>query len=354
MPEKNKSIVIGARNENIDFLRAIGCIAVVILHVNAWCFNVDKLSIGASIGNVLINTLVRFAVPCFMIITGTFIFDNADKYGWRVFYKRAVNKILSPTLYFSVLYVAYTIFKGLLEKENVVNESLAKWVQGIPFGHMWYMYMLIGFYVVVPVLCRIRNNVSRQVWASIGLICLLASAVCFNGNLIAPNWAICWIQYVGYFIIGDICGGGQKSKKNVKCVKYAKILCGLSIALMCIYSLNALNLGLRFNFQPQNILTATFAISLYFIVYNSETIYFPKTIRLIAIQSSNIYFIHGLIVNIVVIIMNRLQWQYKIPICFTIIASIFVLACSYYYGIFHSYCIHLIRKKIMCTPPIIK
>ena len=205
---------VSRRNENIDFLRAIGCIAVVLLHVNAWCFEIEKLNIGIMIVNVLINTLVRFAFPCFMLITCTYIFKNADQHEWKDFYKKAVKKLLLPTLYFSLLYVVYTVLKGLLQKEFLVKDALIKWMQGIPFGHMWYMYMLIGFYIAVPFLCQIRKRMGRTSWAFLGVICILASAISFRGSLIAPNWILCWIQYVGYFIIGDVCGGGGKNQKG--------------------------------------------------------------------------------------------------------------------------------------------
>ena len=110
------------------------------------------------------------------------------------------------------------------------------------------------------------------------------------------------------------------------------------------YSLYVAEQSIRYDFQPQNILTAVFSISIYFIVYNSKTIHLTKRLRLIARQSSNIYYIHGLVINIVVIAMSRFELQYKWPICFTIVSFAFVLLCSYFYGVIHSKCVHFIRK----------
>lgn len=36
---------MGKRDENIEMLRAISCMAVIILHVNAWCFQIENLAI---------------------------------------------------------------------------------------------------------------------------------------------------------------------------------------------------------------------------------------------------------------------------------------------------------------------
>ena len=137
--------------------------------------------------------------------------------------------------------------------------------------------------------------------------------------------------------------GGQKSKKVAK---YAWAGCSLGIVFMFCYSLYMAEQGIRYDFQPQNIFTAVFSISVYLIVYNSETIHLTKRVRLIAKQSSSIYYIHGLVINMVVIAMNRFELQYKWPICFTIITFIFVLLCSYFYGIIHSKFAHFIRKKV--------
>lgn len=78
---------MGKRDENIEMLRVISCMAVVILHVNAWCFQIENLAIHLRNVNVIINTVVRFAVPCFMLITGTYIFRNAEKKGGSCFIK---------------------------------------------------------------------------------------------------------------------------------------------------------------------------------------------------------------------------------------------------------------------------
>ena len=247
------------RDENIEMLRAISCIAVVILHVNAWCFQIENLAIHLRNVNVIINTVVRFAVPCFMLITGTYIFRNADKNGWKRFYKNAVKKVIIPTIFFSMLCVIYVVIKGCLDGQMVLQKSLDNWIHGIPFGHMWYMYMLIGLYAAVPILCLIRERVSRFYWEIIGILCIALSVIFYNDNLLSPIWPFCWIQYVGYFILGDFVGGGKKSRRQLRVSVFIGVA---SLLLMCVYSIKKAYMGIRFDFQPQNILTVFFSISL--------------------------------------------------------------------------------------------
>ena len=205
---------MGKRDENIEMLRAFSCLAVVVLHINAWCFQIDNLGTSLRTVNAIINTLVRFAVPCFMMITGTYVFRNADKNGWKVFYKNAVKKVVLPTVIFSVFCVTYVVLKGVLDNQWLLKKALVDWLHGIPFGHMWYMYMLIGFYAVVPILCLVRKKMSRFCWGMVGILCIILSALRYGGNLLTPIWPFCWVQYVGYFIIGDFAGGAKRANDN--------------------------------------------------------------------------------------------------------------------------------------------
>ena len=208
LQQKQKAKIDKMRDQNIELLRSLACISVVLLHINAWCFQMADLGLIFRCISAIVNTFVRFGVPCFIMITGTYVFRNADKYGWYFFYKKIVKKVIVPTLCFSVLCAAYVVIKGLFNNEWLLKDTLFKWLRGIPFGHMWYMYMLIGFYLAVPILYLIRQHVSKNIWGIVGVFCFFLSFFFYNGNLIAPIWPLCWIQYVGYFIVGDFVGGG--------------------------------------------------------------------------------------------------------------------------------------------------
>lgn len=97
---------------------------------------------------------------------------------------------------------------------------------------------------------------------------------------------------------------------------------------MCLYSLNAMQNGIRFDFRPQNLLTAIYSISVFIIFHEVKIEKLPGVLERVAKQSANIYYIHGLVVNMIVIVMNRLQLQYRFPVLFEITAVIFTLILS--------------------------
>lgn len=71
------------RESNYDLLRIIGAFAVVMLHVSSefLVYDESRVPTNDSFPVMLINYVVRFAVPCFFILSGTFLLAderNAD------------------------------------------------------------------------------------------------------------------------------------------------------------------------------------------------------------------------------------------------------------------------------------
>lgn len=317
------------REVNTEYFRVFACLAVVLLHLNAWSFRIADLSGTMRIVHVFINTLVRFAVPGFMLITGTYVFGNADKSDWKIFYRKIVRKVILPTLFFSVICVAYQVLKGILIKKWILFDALGTWLHGTPMGHMWYMYMLIGFYIFLPVLCWIRRKLDIRLWAVLGICCIVLSAFFDKGDLVAPVWPLCWIQYVGYFIVGDCIG---KKRKQRWIILPAIIVSVISWTCMFIYSLQKVHMGIRYDFQPQNIFTAVFSISLYLIFRNGREVRATVFQQKIAAQSTNIYFIHGIVINMLREVLDLTRFQYQCPLIFLAAGFVIVTAVCYWAG----------------------
>ncbi|HFW6746239.1 TPA: acyltransferase family protein, partial [Klebsiella pneumoniae] len=62
-----------SRNSWLDFLKFISIICVIIIHVGPF-YQIDNLK---PIG-VIINNIMRFAVPCFFMCTGYFLNSSVD------------------------------------------------------------------------------------------------------------------------------------------------------------------------------------------------------------------------------------------------------------------------------------
>lgn len=158
----------------LDVVRLIAMFTVVCCHcTDPFNFypgdapNIDEIKFwGAAYGAAL-----RPCVPLFVMITGALLLlVRGDA---SVFYKKRIPRVLFPFLIWSVLYNLFPWVTGLLglspqvildffpyAGEDVMRQSLSvavRYILEIPFNfsilavHMWYIYLLIGLYLYMPI-----------------------------------------------------------------------------------------------------------------------------------------------------------------------------------------------------------
>ncbi len=121
---------------------------------------------GATYGSML-----RPCVPLFVMITGALLLPVQQEAS--VFYRKRISRVLWPFIIWSVLYALFPWILGVLgyapqtilnffpfSGEEVTRQSLevsAKYISRLPLNfsivgvHMWYIYLLIGLYLYLPV-----------------------------------------------------------------------------------------------------------------------------------------------------------------------------------------------------------
>ena len=108
----------------------------------------------------------------------------------------------------------------------------------IPFYHMWYLYMLIGLYLVTPVINHSISNLSRKnVW--IVAIVLLAIGIINNAfDLVTGNepFFILWfVNYLGYFMLGYLLKG-YRSRFSVFLLLFIYLLSVAAISVLSFFT----------------------------------------------------------------------------------------------------------------------
>jgi surface polysaccharide O-acyltransferase-like enzyme len=115
--------------------------------------------------------ILRHSVPLFVMITGALLLPVRGDAG--VFYKKRIGRVLFPFLAWSVIYCLFPWIVGLFgggeqlilaffpyAGEDFLEQTLdvgLKHIALIPFNfstigiHMWYIYLLIGLYLYMPV-----------------------------------------------------------------------------------------------------------------------------------------------------------------------------------------------------------
>ena len=171
------------REGNYDLLRIICAVSVITIHVSAtYKTAITNEEIFGTIytshifTTVLYNTLSRFAVPCFVMLSGAFILSNDKNADYHYFYQKSYRSIGIPTFIFSVLYFLYSIVISIaiikIRKDDwtVLLTPVQDLIKGKPYYHMWYLYVIIGVYILVPILYRFKRDVKEKTFDRIALI----------------------------------------------------------------------------------------------------------------------------------------------------------------------------------------
>ena len=155
----------------LDFLRVTACFLVMVVH------STEPFYLGGDGTLVITETdafwvslfegLARCCVPLFVIASSYLQFPI--HYSTGEFFRRRAVRILVPMLVWTVVYALVwgdpaDNFKGLLFNFNYAA------------GHLWFVYMLVGLYLIMPLLSPWAQNVSRrelEVYLGIWIVTLL-------------------------------------------------------------------------------------------------------------------------------------------------------------------------------------
>ena len=158
------------RESNFDLLRILSAFAVVVLHVSGNFLRMNEIGAPTNCNYpvVVLNHIVRFAVPCFFMLSGAFILADERNADFKYFYKKSFKNIWITGGIFCLLYTFYNIaklmFSALIHKHEtdyfidglfVAIESI---LIGQPYGHLWYLFTLVGLYLAAPFVIRLSAN----------------------------------------------------------------------------------------------------------------------------------------------------------------------------------------------------
>jgi surface polysaccharide O-acyltransferase-like enzyme len=125
------------------------------------------------------------------------------------FFKKRFSRIGLPFIFWGALYFIWDFY---IENQQVTQSFFVNGILNGPYFTFWYLYMLVGLYLVTPLLRVLVSNASEKVlkygfavWfigtALIPLIPFLSSTVLGTTYTLDANVFII-PEYVGYFVLG--------------------------------------------------------------------------------------------------------------------------------------------------------
>ena len=162
-----KAMNISKENKRLfalDLLRVLACFLVVWQHVTE-CYYINPDMTAQTHDEMPLigwmNSMTPIEVPLFVMISGYFLLPL--KMDVTSFFKRRFTRILIPFVVWCVIYaVYYVLSRGDTLMDFVRNVAHIPVNFGVEIGHMWFIYMLLGLYMLVPVLSPWLEQCSKR------------------------------------------------------------------------------------------------------------------------------------------------------------------------------------------------
>lgn len=132
------------KNYNIEILRAMSCILVLVIHVsNYYCRGFGLISEGEFVISVIIDTFARLSVPCFFMVSGYLLLGREET---LAHHNARVKKFFIILIFWNLVYFFHNVFY------MGTSENLLKLAYEPMEAHLWYLYAMIPIYLVLPFL----------------------------------------------------------------------------------------------------------------------------------------------------------------------------------------------------------
>lgn len=278
------------RKFSIDLLRILSAVAVVIIHIVSAPVTNSSAVIDSELATNLnlVHLFMNWSVPVFFMITGYCLQKKNE-----VTYKYCFSHVVK---YVSVLFtvgLAYAFIEEVFTTKtvngSVVVQSIQNVISGNLWDHMWYIYSIIGIYLVMPV---IHLFMSKDDQAAVILTVLL-----FIFNIFLPTFE----NYISFGVnlpfggyLFYVCLGSTIAKLKIhrRFTFFIQLLGVLSVIWIWFGLANS-------EFGYNHLAVCAMAMSI-FITISKMDIKSNKLISCIAKCTWGIYLIHPFYINIAI------------------------------------------------------
>lgn len=183
---------------SFDIIRILACLMVIFMHAPLP---------SEQANGIFLSSLSYLTAPCiglFFMVSGSLLLPiQTDT---SCFLRKRLGKVIAPTLFWSLFYIAANFIK-----ESLQSPLMKEWIS-IPFSAqgnpvLWFMYTLIGLYLLAPIISRWLERASqKEMEFYLGLwgisLCYPVLSPYFSINQGNTGILYYFTGYAGYFILG--------------------------------------------------------------------------------------------------------------------------------------------------------
>lgn len=198
------------RKIHIDLLRILACFSVIMLHSSSqhW-YELPVTDYRWIICNTY-DALFRFGVPVFVMISGALFLGREREVDLKRLYRKNILRLVTAYWFWSFMYGLWDCREWFGAEGTVWQDYVMEFLLGR--YHLWFIPMLAGIYVILPILKTWTEHASRKqveyflvlfLILQIGVATLKIPGLSSMAELILQfiNVELA-CSYVGYFILG--------------------------------------------------------------------------------------------------------------------------------------------------------
>ena len=289
-----------------DYIRFFSIIFVLIIHTTS---NFYVNSYGTKTFPIIltISSITSCAVPLFYMLSGTFLITEKNSH-IKNFYKKII-RLFVQIIFWTLIYTL--VCKYLLKWDINLFKTIIKSLTSEQVGHLWYIYSLLGLYVLTPLISKVYLNLDEtEKKYTIIFLFIIPVMLCtiqskFWEYISIPKFAILFPE-LGLFIFGKYLYDHKKDFQSQKAsiISFISIIIGiLLIVVYAHYYINGQGISSSKPYFDANKLPNVVLITSIYIFFLSINKYLMKTpkhikrfISLVAKNTGGIYFIHMLFI----------------------------------------------------------
>ena len=296
------------RRTELDILRTLAMIAVIVIHLCATTLKTIKVDSNLWLFLNCVHSSITWCVPVFVLISGCLFLKPEKAISIRDIYGKYIKHIAICFIFWSAVFqVFYYLFADSgLNWKGIISEFL---IGPYPF---WYLYMLVGLYMIVPFLRKFTDDKRLLQYFIVLFIAFsfftnYATAIPVIGNIIDTILGKALFHFAlgftGYYILGYyISQYGVSLKWEI--IIY--VLGAVGVLVSCVGTTVQSRMQGEYNewfskYLMPNVIFESLAIYTLFVKRISKIQFSSKTVKLFAKLTQlgfGVYLTHALIIDI--------------------------------------------------------
>lgn len=198
----------GDRELPVDLIRTVAIVLVILLHASTESYTSVALMTDQNVqiwfASNFYDSIARVCIPIFVMLAGALMLQpsKVDE-PLRQFYRKRWDRLGLPFIFWAVIYFAWA---AVVNGKQLTLQSVTQGVLTGPYYQFWFLYLLIGLYLVTPLLRVAIKHANRHIMSYTLAIWFVGTAVMplltlFGSYYLNANFFI-FTGWIGYYVLG--------------------------------------------------------------------------------------------------------------------------------------------------------